>query len=134
VKSHVSMEAKICPICVKKFSTDTILLHKGLKQVLERETVTGYDLCPECRKLNEDGYIAFIGVDEEKSDKKGDNIDFDGAWRTGTVSHVRREFAEKIFDSEEDFERPFMFCSDQVIEMLMGMQVKEVGDVEIDKN
>ena len=98
-KSHVSMEQHICIVCGKPFDTGSILLHKRLRQVLERHTVTGMGMCPEHAALRDQGYIALIECDPSKSKIAGDTVkNHNDAYRTGVIVHVKAEAWRKLFD------------------------------------
>lgn len=92
-KSYVSMEQHVCPVCCKTHDTGSILMDKHLKNRFERHTVTGWELCPECKKKYDDGYIALVEVDRSKSK----DMTLQGVWRTGALAHVRVEAWNKIF-------------------------------------
>ena len=55
-KSYVSLEQHICPVCLKTFDTGNLLFDEQLRNIFERYTVTGYELCEEHKKVIEDGY------------------------------------------------------------------------------
>lgn len=117
-KSHVSMEKKICLVCGKEYETNSILLDRRMRPSMERYTVTGMGLCPDDQKKSDDGYIALIGCDPEKS------IIFDGctkmenAHRTGAICHIREEAFKRIFHSVEIPEGRFLFVDQEVIRKL----------------
>jgi hypothetical protein len=54
------MEQHQCPICLARFNTGAILLHKRLAQTLEPKTVTGLEPCSECKGRLDEGFIALI--------------------------------------------------------------------------
>ena len=111
-KSHVSMEMAMCPVCCNKHSTG-ILFHKRLKPVLERETVTHWDLCPNCKKLKDDGYIALVGIDPDRSESP---YTPKSVWRTGEVAHLRSHVFYSMFGDEDI--KVLAFCPASVIEQL----------------
>lgn len=61
-KSHVSMEQHVCLVCGQLFDTGAILLDRRLRPSMEHHTVTGWDLCPEHRRLYEEGLRRVGGV------------------------------------------------------------------------
>lgn len=97
-KSNVSYEKRLCPVCGVEHLTDTLLLDTRGRDSLERETLTGWGLCPEHQKLADDGYIALIAVDAARSATKNGAITLEGAWRTGAVAHIRRSAWPNLFD------------------------------------
>ena len=114
MKSHVSMEQHRCVVCGMNYDTGAVLLHKHLKPDLERYTLTGGGLCPEHRKLYEEGYVALVEIDLTLSTK-------DGMYRTGNVAHVRRSAAEKIFNVPIAERAPLAYAEVGVLEKLAAM-------------
>ena len=124
MKSYVSVEVKVCEVCGSEWETNSILLDKRLKESMEDKTITGYGLCPEHQKLHDEGYIALIAIDESRSSNKPENNiirGMDGIYRTGGIAHIKREAAKRVFDCEIP-SGPFMYCDDEVINMLEKMQ------------
>lgn len=125
MKSYTSVEHHICVICGTKFSTNTVLIDKHMRNTLEPNTITGFGLCPEHEKLHKDGFVALIVADEELSSNKPKNNMFyglHGVYRTGVVVHIRREVAKTIFNCQNP-DAPFMYCEPEVISMLERLQV-----------
>ena len=121
-KSHVSIERKICPITGETFDSGVVLFDKRMRSTLERNTVTGFEICPEAQKQLDKGYIAFVGVDEEKSDKlPNGNISPVGAYKTGKVIYVRKEFARDVF-GDVVLEKPFCYCDEELVQFLKTKQ------------
>lgn len=119
-KSYVSMEKQLCIVTGKEFETNSILLDKRLQPSMERYTTTGYGISPEVQEKFDDGYMAFIKIDIEKSD-----VDPKGAFRTGNLAFVKREFIEKAFNFPEDILKSnFTFVDQEFIKMLEKMQQK----------
>jgi hypothetical protein len=114
MKSHVSLGQNICPICGKTHDTGSLLLNKRLEQTLEQRTVTGFGLCEPCKKLEDDGYIALIGIDPLKSQTPyGPST----VYRTGSVAHLRKTAWDCVFDVSCPT-TPFAYCPQEVIELL----------------
>lgn len=117
-KSHVSMQMEICLVCCNKYSAG-ILLDRRMKDSLEPETITGWGLCEEHKKLFEDGYIALIGIDESKSTIKANgNITPEDAYRTGNVCHVKYPVLTGFFNVLINPKLPVIFVEDEVINKL----------------
>lgn len=124
-KSYVSMEKHICLVCARSFETNTIIMNSRLRPTLERFTVTGWGLCPEHKKLFDDGYLAIVAVDESQSDKEPDgSIRPNGAYRLGPIAHLKRHIAREIFTIPITDDLPMIFCEPEVIEMLQQLQQK----------
>src|SRR3546814_7349711 len=66
-KSHVSLEQHVCLICGTAFDTGAILLDKRLRASMGRHTATGWGLCPAHQKLFDDGFVALVECDPQRS-------------------------------------------------------------------
>ena len=80
-KSHVSLEQHVCLVCGTAFDTGAILLDKRLRASMERHTATGWGLCPEHQKLADDGFVALIECDPQRSV---------AGWRAHEARHTGR--------------------------------------------
>jgi hypothetical protein len=100
-KSYVTMERKVCIVCGKEYETNALLLDKHLRNKFDKHTTTGFGMCEEHKKLEEDGYIALVECDESKSkvDENG-TIKPENAYRTGRIAHLKKEKAMEIFNQE----------------------------------
>ena len=127
-KSNVGMELKVCKVCGKEYATGTVLLHRRLKPVLERMQVTGWGVCPDHAKLFEEGYVALVGVDPEKSAAVGGKMAMEDAHRTGSIAHVRRHvFAEvlgPVFGLALDEATPMVYVDEGVLNWLHKMSLE----------
>lgn len=124
-KSYVTLEQRKCLVCGKDYDTGSILLDKRLKPTFEHKTLTGVGLCPDDEKLHKDGFIALVAVDESKTEGYGSSIKPEDAYRTGTMAHIRRTVARKVFNVEIPDNLPMMFCDPEVIETLAKMAPKD---------
>lgn len=113
-KSFVSMERKCCPVCGKEFDTSSIILDKRGRPTLNRYTVTGWGLCPEHKKLFENGFVALVAIDEAKSSGRNP----DDVWRTGEIMHVRRHLWPEMFNVPIPDDVPLVWVDPQVINAL----------------
>ena len=98
MKSHVSMEKAICPVCFKEHDTGAILLDTRLRKRFETYTTTGYKLCTDCDSKHKEGYIIFVVCDDEKSITSDGNCKLEDAYRTGEVMYIREEVVKKLFN------------------------------------
>lgn len=116
MKSYVTLEQHICPVCTKTHDTGNLLMDTKLKDSFEQYTLTGWSLCKECEKLHSDGYLALVAVDETKSKLpyKPDTV-----YRTGEIAHIRYEAAKQVFDTPELEKYQFVFVEPAVIAMLV---------------
>lgn len=92
--SHVGMNAAICMVCGKKHTTG-ILLDMYMRKSLPRETVTHYELCPECKTQAETHVCLIEAEDEGKETLKPEE-----AKRTGRLVWVSRNLSTKLFKAE----------------------------------
>jgi hypothetical protein len=99
-KSHVSMEQHTCLVCAKTYDTGAILLDRTLRATLERHTMTGWGLCPEHEKFTQEGFIALVECDPDKSDTPDaqGNLKPWRVFRTGIVTFLKREAFLRLFE------------------------------------
>jgi len=130
-KSHVTMETRQCAICGCEFTTGTILIDKRLMPRFERNTCVGWGLCSEHElATTRDGMIAVIEIDESKSDIGPDNkVSLDGAWRTGRVILMKRDFLQSIVDVELPKE-PFVMVDKAAMSRLLPDHVLDNAPME----
>jgi len=125
-KSHVSFKQHLCLVCAQPFDTGALLLDKRLRASLERYTTTGWGLCPEHKKLADEGYVALVECDPQRSgiSPDGRNLKPEQAYRTGRVAHVRREVLAQITNVPTPDEQVCVFIEPGVIELLESMAAK----------
>lgn len=123
-KSHVSMEQHVCQVCGIKFDTGSLLLDRRLRDSMERYTTTGWGLCPEHQKLFDDGYVALVECDPQRSGMTSstDRLKPENAYRTGRIAHLRRSVFADIFDTPVEADLPLVFIEPGVIEQLQAME------------
>ena len=119
-KSYVSMEQNVCLVCATSFDTGAILLDRRIRNSMEQHTVTGWGLCPEHQKLHDEGYVALVGIDPDRSERpyKPETV-----YRTGRVAHLKREAWDKVFNGDTP-QGPMVFCGDDVFGVLEKLQGK----------
>lgn len=122
-KSYVSIEKNVCSICDAVFDTGTILFDRRLRSSMEICTVTGLGLCPEHMKLFNEGFIALVECDPQRSNipVNASHINPDQVYRTGCIAHLRREAFAQIFNVPVDDKQPIVFVEKGVIEQLQSM-------------
>ena len=126
MKSHVSMEQNVCPVCGTTFDTGAILFDKRLRESMESKTTTGWSFCPEHGRLRDEGYIALVGIDDARSTRRANgNYDPSDVYRTGKVAHLRREAAARLFAGMSLGD--IAFCEDEAIDRLEAMQQASGG-------
>jgi hypothetical protein len=99
-KSHVSLDTKICSVCTEKHVVG-LLFDTRLKNTFEKNTVTGWGLCKECKTHTENGFVAFIAIDPAKSKLlPNGNTSLDGAYRLGKIAWMKQALAEDVVGSD----------------------------------
>lgn len=108
-KSYVSMEHALCPICNNVFPTGNILMDTRLRKVFDDKPITHYEICAECNKRIEEGYVALIVADHGEDTKE---VELGQANRTGELMWLRKDVLKDIFNVTVQHGRPpFMFIS-----------------------
>lgn len=91
-------QQRVCPVCGTTHDVG-VILHRQLKPVLERTTITGYDLCPTCKGKIDEGYIAMVECDPAKSNIEGkQTMQVADAYRTGNMAWISRKAFGEIFN------------------------------------
>lgn len=121
-KSHVSLEQHVCLVCGTAFDTGAILLDKRLRASMEHHTATGWGLCPEHQKLLDDGFVALVECDPQRSGSPvGGRMHPKQAYRTGRLVHLRRIVFAQIFNAPIADDQACVFVEPNVIEQLQAM-------------
>jgi hypothetical protein len=130
MKSHITMEQKLCGVCGKGHDTGILLLDRQLRQRFESHTLTlGWSMCPECQEHYDSGYVALVGVDETKSGKTPNgNIKPEEAYRTGEVVYLKFEAFDRVMAvsgfNPHGKRYPMMFCDPEVIKVIVERSQK----------
>ncbi|WP_019655350.1 hypothetical protein [Variovorax atrisoli] len=122
-KSRVSLEQHLCLVCGLNFDTGGILFERRLRQSMQRHTVTGWGLCGEHRRLFEEGFVALIECDPERSGVPADQDHMrpEQASRTGRLAHLKRETLARMTHLTLAPDMPCVFVEPGVIEQLRAM-------------
>ena len=121
-KLHVSLEQHVCLVCGTAFDTGAILLDKRLRASMERHTKTGWGLCPEHQKLADDGFVALVECDPQRSGSQaGGRMKPEQAYRTGRLAHLRRAVFAQVFNVPIAAEQACVFVEPGVIDQLQSM-------------
>jgi hypothetical protein len=107
------MEQKICPCCNETFDAGTILLDRRLKNSMERYTVTGFHLCPNCYK---EGFILMVEIDDPLDNKI---ITPQKVHRTGKIAYIKKETFSKIFNVPNHI--PFYYGRKEIFAILESL-------------
>ncbi len=120
-KSHVSMEQHVCLVCGVAFDTGAILLDKRLRASMERHTATGWGLCAEHQKLADDGFVALVECDPQRSGSSGGRLKPEQAYRTGRLAHIKRHVFTQVFNVPIEANQSCVFVEPGVIDRLQAM-------------
>lgn len=122
-KSHVSLEQHVCLVCGTTYDTGAILLDKRLRQSMERQTVTGWGLCPEHERMFKQGYVALVECDPQRSGvaPASGSMKPEQVYRTGRLAHLKREVFARVFNVPIAAEQPCVFVESGVIDQLQTM-------------
>lgn len=120
-KSHVSLEQHACLVCGVTFETGNILLDRRLRASMERHTTTGWGLCAEHQKLADDGFVALVECDPQRSGSSGGRLKPEQAYRTGRVAHIKRHAFTQVFKLPIEANPRCVFVEPGVIEQLQAM-------------
>jgi hypothetical protein len=125
-KSHVSLEQRICQVCMESYDTGALLIDRRLRASLERTTTTGFGLCPDHQLLYDQGFIALVVFDPERSGNptSGQLVKPSAAYRLGSFAHLKREVFAQVFNVPVDPKLPLVFVDQEVIARLEAMAKK----------
>ena len=124
-KSYVTLETANCPVCGKNFETGALLMDRRLRKTFDHTTCTHWEMCPEHKKLADDGYIALVACDHAKSKAgPGGRMKPEDAYRTGQIAHIKKAAFDDIFSVPAP-DGMIAFCDDELIEKLKGMMPQE---------
>lgn len=124
-KSYVTLEQHACPVCLKTFDTGNLLFDTRLRETFERNTVTGYELCDEHRKVVEDGYVILVEVRERP--RNGED-----PYRTGNTAYIKRHVAKDIFPDMDVQDVAFVEIG--VLDKLREMFVVQGDQSDVDSH
>lgn len=125
MKSYVTLNMKICPICTDRFP-DGILLDKHLNDRFERETYTGFKLCKECEEKTKT-HLAFVEIDVKKSE----SLKAEDVHRLGRIMFVpKKNLSKDIKDKAGD--SPLMWVPSELIDSII--KEKEKGEENGEEN
>lgn len=122
-KSHVSLEQHVCLVCGTAFGTGSILLDRRLRASMQHHTTTGWGLCAEHQKLSDDGFVALVECDPQRSGSptSATRLNPEQAYRTGRLAHLKRAVFAKVFDVPIAGNQPCVFVEPGVIDRIQSM-------------
>lgn len=122
-KSYVSLEQHVCLVCGATFETGSILLDRRLRASMKRHTTTAWGLCPEHQKMFDDGFVALVECDPQRSGSPSGAAGLrpEQAYRTGRLAHVKRAVLVQVCNVPVSVNQPCVFVEPGVIEQLQSM-------------
>lgn len=116
-KNICSIEQKCCVACTKLFDSGALLLQTRRidKPMLDRNTVTGWDICPACKTKIDEGFVILVGCDPDKSTESNGRCQPEDVYRTGEVIFVRDTVARQMFNEDV---KTVAFVDQQVVSYL----------------
>lgn len=117
MKSYVTMERHICPICGEAHDTGSLLLDKHLKERFDRYTITGVSPCPEHQKKIDEGLVFMLEIEPPNEDRS--RLNPSQVTVTGRYATIRKEVAEEIFTDTKV--EPISYVHPDVMEILIKM-------------
>lgn len=125
-KSFVTLEQQVCLVCGTPFDTGSLLMDTSMRERFERNTITGWGMCPEHQKLYDDGFLALVEATSPKH--TGDMLKQEDAIRTGVICHLRRTVADEVLNVKLPANIPMIFVEPGVVEKLQSMTESDEED------
>lgn len=128
-KSYVGMAYKVCPITNEEWETGELLLDRRMKDSLEKKTIVGYGFCPEVQEKLDQGYVALVEIDPDKS---GDatilrqTMKMEDAYKTGRVAYLRKQIAKDMLG----ITTKMSYIDPKMFEHLIELEQKIEDDVD----
>lgn len=125
---EVAMVNEICPICCKETGHQLVMnkiLNKNQAEKVKEmhgKTIGFSDPCEKCQGHLDNGYIALLGIDPEKSSAKDGTVKLENIYRTGVLIWIKKDKAEEVFGSQDN--RPFILVENEVFDKL-GIPLEE---------
>lgn len=104
------------------YDTDAVLQDKRLCVSMEHHTATGWGLFPEHQQLSDDGFVALVECDPQRSSSlSSDRMKPEQAYRTGRLRHLKREVFADLFNVPIEDKQLCVFVEPGMIEQLQTM-------------
>lgn len=116
---EVGLVHELCPICHSKVNEQILVPKRFSRKIAEeikeangKSIGISDDLCEECKKFKEEGYITLIGIDPDKSDMSSRETIF----YTGSVARVKIETMNHLFkDWEKSDLGGYIYVQQQIL-------------------
>lgn len=120
---EVALVHELCPICLSTVN-EQILLNQKLTEKAANQVKEAHGKaiglsdtpCESCQSQLDDGFVAFIGVDDEKSQVEDGSLTQETAYRTGHIVWIKEEICPYLFTNWKPSKLSFM--SQDLLEQL----------------
>ena len=108
-----------CPVTGKVWESNEIAIPKFLYgekawQNQKKNTHAGLQPCPEVQERLDDGYVALVAIDPDKSEyERNGNVRFEGAYRTGQIAYMKRDRMQDILGADPG-DHPMIFIDEKL--------------------
>lgn len=127
MKSYVTMEQHICPICGEVHETGNLLLDKRLKERFERNTITGMSFCPKHKKMEEEGWVFFVEIEPPTGTLEGaSRLKPSQVALTGRNAAIRKDVAEELLKTDKV--EPISYIHPELMDKLVEMSEQAKGE------
>lgn len=115
-----------CPVTGKVWESNEIAIPTRLYgdkawQNQEKNTHAGLQPCPEVQERLDDGYVALVAIDPDKSEyEPNGNVKLEGAFRTGQIAYMKRDRMKDILGADPG-DHPMIFIDSEVANQLEKM-------------
>lgn len=92
---------------------ETRIRNGEIRKTFEPRTNTGWGLCAEHQQLSDNGYVALIEIDPERSPLP---YELNSVYRTGELAFLKCPAAEALFDQKCD--TPLVFIEPGVLDII----------------
>lgn len=114
-----------CVVCNGGFTSDVPpISDKFLNAIFNPSTLEIRGICTPCREKYDNGMVALVGIDPDKSKAPDGNVYPETAYYTGKIVHIRLRSWEKVTGiplplTSEGLPLPFMYMSAAGIDALI---------------
>lgn len=120
-KSFQSLEQSTCIVCGCKCESDLGKMDAQLRDLVQQLGIAKCSLCPACRAFRDQGFIALVECDPEKSGnpKTGQRLMPEEVHRTGLIILVDEETFTAVFQKPALSRMPCVYVPPGVIQRLL---------------
>lgn len=127
---------ELCPICLSKMNEHIIMnmelsesRAKKVEEMHNKPIDFSHKPCDECQKLVDDGFLALISIDPEKSNAKDGHVKLYDIYRTGSFYWLNKEKALHLLEVES-YNLPFMLLDQETYDKLVNFVQERIKENE----